>query len=511
MHVLKAYLFLVSMIMLTACGASVPGAVEVDIDNPQFPASRPEAVNDLEESVVYVTLGEDILRPVPMDEGHLPTDVIGPYELRNETVSAALQLILADFEVPLAFETDDAMTRTVTVSNLKGPADKVVDRICSLADLYCDFEDGMLVVKQTQTFFVSLPPIGEDAYDDFKAGLDAVTGGDAIIDRTTRALVYDATHRTNRRAIEYFNRLRGNTALIIYETQIWEVILENNNNAGVDWTEFSETIGNFDLDLISNRNLDIPDSVGFGAQYSVGSLAFDAVAQFLATQGAVKTISQPQITVLSGSDASIRSGTTQSYVSEITRSEGFDDDDDISVTTSQLETGLRLTISSAWDDSTVYGNLEIELDSLVNLENFSVGGTSIQLPEVNERLLDTRIRVRPGDALIIGGIVSERDDYRREGLGLKSPLLPTRRSTQARNSELVFMLRPKVIVFADEESPTTAPDVHPSSRIDDRRSSQDTQEAGQSVKDSPDDPIPLSDYLDQLPMDLIDPTPPSEQ
>jgi type II secretory pathway component GspD/PulD (secretin) len=270
----------------------------------------------------------------------------------------------------------------------------------------------------------------------------------------------------------------------------------------VDWEEFSETLGNFNLDLLSNRTLDIGDSIGFGAQYSAGSLEFDAVAQFLATQGAVKTISQPQITVLSGSDASIRSGTTQSYISEITRSEGFDEDDDISVTTSQLETGLRLTISSAWDDSTVYGNLEIQLDSLVNLDNRTVGGTSIQLPEVNERVLNTRIRVRPGDALIIGGIVSERDDYRREGLGLKSPLLPTFRATQARNSELVFMLRPKVIVFADKDNPASPADVGPQSRVNNG----DTPSG-----DSPDDPVPLSDYLDQLPADLIDPTtPPAE-
>ena len=37
----------------------------------------------------------------------------------------------------MAFESDAAFERTVTVANLRGPINDVVNKVCSLADLYC--------------------------------------------------------------------------------------------------------------------------------------------------------------------------------------------------------------------------------------------------------------------------------------------------------------------------------------------------------------------------------------
>src|SRR5690606_9120829 len=122
--------------------------------------------------------------------------------------------------------TEEGLNRRITVANLRGDLDKVVKRVCSLANLYCSFEDNILVVKDTQTFTVTLPPIGsgEDSsefLDDVAAGLAAILGGQApIIDTTTRTLVYTATQRTAELASRYFQRLRANTAMIVFETYI---------------------------------------------------------------------------------------------------------------------------------------------------------------------------------------------------------------------------------------------------------------------------------------------------
>lgn len=437
-------------IALAGCApANVPGALSIDVPDAAMPQERFKSVNQQQESIVYVQLDEDVLRPRKLREDSFPDDIIGPFELRSETLAAALQFVLSDYDVPLAFETDEALTRTITISGLRGSVDKVVSRMCSLADLYCSYEDEILTIKDTEMFTVALPPIAQETYDDVINGLAAITGTTPVVDNTTRSIIYTASHRTNQRAKDYFDRLRSNTALIIFETQIWEVNLSNNHQTGIDWDAFDFALGNVDVNLTRDASPTIAGAFGVGAAYTSGDLTFDGVLQFLATQGAVKTVSQPQITVLSGSEATMRIGNSRQYISEVTSNEGFTDDDNLSVETSTLETGLTINIASAWDNSTVYGNLEIELQDLINLETVDVGSTSIQLPETSERVIETRIRIRPGDALLIGGIVTERDDYDNEGPGFNNPLVSTRRSTDASNTELVYMMRPRVIIYTD--------------------------------------------------------------
>ena len=149
------------MSTVSACSdVSVPQPRNVDIPNPVAAEKRREAVNERPDSVIYLPLGEDVLVPEKMSGGRLPNEPVGPFELRGETLAGALQLILADYDVSIAFESEQGLTQQVTVANLKGPLDRVVTQVCSLADLYCSYEDGVIVVKDTQTFTVSLPPLG---------------------------------------------------------------------------------------------------------------------------------------------------------------------------------------------------------------------------------------------------------------------------------------------------------------------------------------------------------------
>ena len=438
--------------LLFGC-ADLPDQPKIDITEPEMIKERMKAVNRHKDAVIYVRLGEDVLNPQRQADNVLPDERVGPYELRRETLAAALQFILDDYDIPIAIQSDLALTRTVTVSRLQGTLEQVVDRVCGLADLYCTYEDDMLTVKETEIFTVALPPIGEEASESFLSGLDAVTGGSATLDTGTNTLVYSITHRQKRNVDKYFERLRNNTALVIYETQIWEVNLSNDNDLGIDWDLFSLQLSTFNLNFERLGELSAAGSGGIqtsGIQFISDELSFDGVVQFLETQGAVKTISQPQITVLSGSTARLRIGNSQSFISEVQSIEGFDSGDDISVQTDVIETGLDIQIGSNWSDSTVYSELSIELQDLLTLDERSVGGTTIQLPETSERTLETTVRIRPGDAMLIGGIVQERDDYSRSGpIGI-SRFFSTTRSTEASNSELVFMMRPRVVVFTDQ-------------------------------------------------------------
>lgn len=447
-------LFCLAPFLMSCAQVDVPGARNLRIPSPTVADERPEAINDQPDSVLYLPLGSDVLVPETFTGSPLPSEVIGPFELRSETLAGALQLILADYEIPMAFETEEGLTRTITVANLRGPLDRVVERVCSLADLYCAFEDGLLIIKDTQTFTVSIPPIGgdTDVISALSQGLEAITGVAPITDEATRTIIYEASNRTSKLAERYFQRVRANTALIVFEVYIWEVGLDSSNSTGIDWEKI-ESFGKF------SSGISIPGGVlGDSAPISIGlpttgDVAFggDDVFEFISSYGAVKTISQPQITVLSGAEATLRAADTTNFVSSLSRSV---DNGEVTVSTEtdSVDTGFTLTISSAWDNATIYGNIDIELQEFQGFENFDADGTTLRLPETTERELSTQIRIRPGDSLLIAGLVRESDQFDKTGPGFNAPIIPTSRGVEKTNTELVFLLKPRVIVYTSENA-----------------------------------------------------------
>lgn len=463
----RVLLCAMAALTLQSCAdADVPGARNVNVPNPTMADNRQSAINERPDAVLHLPLGDDVLVPQIGTDDPLPMEEVGPFELRGETLAGALQLILADFDVSLAFESDEGLTRKITVANLRGPLNKVVRQVCSLANLYCAYQDGLLVVKETQTFTVKIPPISQDQgfIQNIASGLAAITGTTPIVDQSTRSIVYEASQRSADLALRYFQRMRSSTALIVFETYIWEVQLKSGNATGVQW-DMIDSIGKFafNVDINGDVGADFTDPISIGLPTTQGAnggiFAPTDVFKFLSNFGAVKTISQPQITVLSGSEARLRAADTENYVSQV--AETIDNGQSTtSVTTSSVDTGFTITIGSAWDNATVYADIEISLSDVSVIEDFDFsssggGSTTVQLPRTTEREVSTQVRIRPGDSLLIAGLVREADNFSSSGPGVSmKPLFPSSRTSQAENLELVFLLRPRVIVYTSPDEQT---------------------------------------------------------
>ena len=188
--------------------------------------------------------------------------------------------------------------------------------------------------------------------------------------------------------------------------------------------------------------------------------AIDATSDlvnFLSQFGALKTISQPQLTVLSGSSAELRVADTENFVAEIVTTT-TESTSTTSVNTGSVDSGFTLNVGSSWDKSTVYADIGINLTNVTDIEDFTfsdggAGGTSttIQLPQTSERELTTQIRVRPGDSVLIAGLVRENDNFNSRGPGFMEPIFPDSRTAETENLELVVLLRPRVIVYTADD------------------------------------------------------------
>jgi hypothetical protein len=401
-----------------------------------------------------------------MDKGDpLPSTLVGPFELRGETLGGALQLILDGTDIPIAFESDESSAQTVTVTNLRGPLDEVVHEVCSLANQYCAYQNGMLVVKNDQIFTVTIPPIAasdqvQQLLTNISTAVASITGSTPVTDPSTRTIVYRASQRTASMAQRYFQRLRQSTALVIFETYIWEVSLDAGNSTGIRWDEITG-LGKFNVGInlagTANAELGAPVSIGLPTTGNINFTTSDVV-QFISNYGAVKTISQPQITMLSGSSSRLRVADRQNFLSSISQTVTDGGNTTTSTTTDQVNSGFTLEIGSNWDNASVYSTINIQLTELRGIERFEASpDASVQLPNTTERELRTSVRVRPGDTLLLAGLVRESDNLDSTGPGIAEPILPTSRTAVTQNVELVFMLRPRVIVFTPEDAANDAP------------------------------------------------------
>ncbi len=450
-------LVLTSVIALTACAdAEGPKARDVNIPAPQNAEERRAAINERPDPIQYLPLGDDVLMPEADDGEPLPSTVVGPFELRSETLAGALQLVMDGTDIPVAYETSRGLENTITVTNLKGPINDVVQQNSGLADLDCTYKRGVLSVKDTQIFTVSIPPIAatdqmSTLMTNVSGAIAEITGSTPITDPSTRTIVYRATERTSEVAQRYFQRLRQNTALIVFETYIWEVSLTAGNSAGINWQYFDK-IGkfNFGLNAVGSPTADLgtPISIGLPTTGAVNLTTGD-VLKFISSYGAVKTVSQPQLTVLAGSEARLRVADTQNYLASISRTVTDGGNETTSTTTDSVDSGFTLVIGSNWDNATVYGNINILLQEVRRIDELAAGtDATVQLPVTSERELQTQVRIRPGDSLLIAGLVRERDNLDTRGPGMSEPIVPTDRTAQTDNTELVFLLRPRVVVYS---------------------------------------------------------------
>jgi len=453
-------------LVLSGCADAVgPDSRAANVPAPKAADTREKGVNENGEPVIYLPLGRDVLVPQQGAKSDaLPDTIVGPFELRGETLAGALQLIMDGVDVPVAFESENSLTQTITVTNLKGPLSEVVDDVCALANMYCSYKGGVLSVKDREIFTVTIPPIvakGDIAalLTNIAAAIGSITGETPITDPSTRTIVYRASQRTAEMANRYFQRLRSNTAMIVYETYIWEVALDSGNSTGIKWSLFDK-IGRFRFGVnfagATDANMGTPISIGLPTTGNTNFTSGD-VLQFISSYGAVKTISQPQVSVLSGSEAKLRVADKQNYVASVTKtaSTTAGGADSFSTTTASADTGFTLTIGSNWDNSTVYGTIDILLQEVRQIDTFEAGtDATVQLPQTTERELNTSVRVRPGDTLLIAGLVRENDKFSKEGLGLAKPYIPTSRTVSSGNTELVFLMRPRVIVFTSPDATT---------------------------------------------------------
>jgi len=475
--------FALLAVALTGCGGwDVPAAKRGLARMPQLPevpAAEETVRGEDDPAVVTLKVGSSLKEKHLGRTDSLPASIIIPTtNLQNVPVTAALEAVLAGTDISLAYQGSDLDARMVTLRNLSGPLPKVVQRICSAARIFCVAREGSLELKERESFVIELPPIeravtkgtgSSGAANTIVDAISQLAGGKASADEAGGNLIYTTDVEGQERVSKYLEQLRNGRPLVVIQMYIWEVSLDSQAAAGINWKDLTipQIGGNLDkvaLNSTSEALSAVTGGVSMGAVLS-GKISAQLVANFLSTQGAVQTLSNPQLTFVSGSSAEFRVGGTRSYVSSVGQLTNTTTPSSTSaagstagvgtntVSTDKIETGLKINVNGSYESGVIFSTMSVAITDLIKIDSVNTGATTLQLPETTNRDFSTVLRMRPGDNVVLAGMTSSRDDMARDRLNV--PLLdgmPLQKSDTAQNRELVVLMKPSIVFFAEEKS-----------------------------------------------------------
>lgn len=212
---------------------------------------------------------------------------------------------------------------------------------------------------------------------------------------------------------------------VIIDAQILEVALSDGFNLGIDWNFVQRRVHD---GRGYTYGLGVSPDTGLGTRGTPGSALsaivlgdptlttvsntvdtiFQATVNALQTFGGVKVVSNPHVRTRHGMPALVTSGTTKNYVKEITRETSTDSDVvNVSTTTASAFEGVMLgVIPFITNDDSI--DLQVfPITSKVDLSNGMtfVDGSGVTLPVVDVRNINTNVRTRSGDTVILGGLI----------------------------------------------------------------------------------------------------------
>jgi type II secretory pathway component GspD/PulD (secretin) len=178
----------------------------------------------------------------------------------------------------------------------------------------------------------------------------------------------------------------------------------------------------------------------------------------LENEGITNLISKPQIATLNGHSATITIGTTQYYYLQKSTVVPGSNSNVVETSQNEQKVDINMTLSvTPW----VTSNDEVTMDIAPSFDVPGASSNSSLPPVVNRRSLNSKVRVKSGEMIILGGLIKAEVDKTTDKVPFLGsiPILGwffSTKSTEIKKTQLMIYLVPHVY-YGSERSidPTT--------------------------------------------------------
>lgn len=228
-------------------------------------------------------------------------------------------------------------------------------------------------------------------------------------------------------------------AQIMIEAKVVDISDIGAGELGIEWGD--KTTGLTSTAFGENKSVgDNALSIG---RFSRSPFQLNATLRGLITSGKAKVLANPNVLALDGKPASAFIGDEVKYVIQITSNTTG-----TTVITETAKVGVQLhTISRINSDGFITMNLHPEVSVITRWITTSA---DIALPEIARRYIDSTVRVKDGETIVIGGLIKDEEIKNMSGVPfLKDlPILGQffkSKSTRTTHSEIMMFITPRVL------------------------------------------------------------------
>ncbi len=159
------------------------------------------------------------------------------------------------------------------------------------------------------------------------------------------------------------------------------------------------------------------DQTGSGTTASGVKLVIDA----LQDQGEVEVIPQPRAVILINQIAVIQVGTTKSFLDHSTIST-TQTGTVTSISTSQVQEGVTMRLMGNIVDDQVYLSVSPVVTTIDQIRSVTSGTTTLEAPQTTTKSINTLVKVKQGETLAIGGLMTSVKQDVEKGIPLLSSI-----------------------------------------------------------------------------------------
>lgn len=280
---------------------------------------------------------------------------------------------------------------------------------------------------------------------------ETTLGSSIAVNRLAGTVMVTANMQALRRVEEYLSAVKKiMNRQVLIEAKIIEVNLNEAFKFGIDWSYVSR-----DVNVSTSGFTNVISASSPYFRLAITDNHFSPILKALEQQGNVRILSNPRINVMNGQTALLTVGQNQSFISKVetttTTAAGSAPITTFTVETSSVLSGMMIGMLPTINEQ---GEISITVtpitSNLVSLKEQVVGESSISLPVVDLRELSTTVKVRDGQMIILGGLISKKESLNDDqvpvlgnipGLGI---FFKSRDKQEVRN-ELVICLQPVLV------------------------------------------------------------------
>ena len=265
-----------------------------------------------------------------------------------------------------------------------------------------------------------------------------------VAEKTSNMLLISASPRYFATVQQMIEEMDEPPPQVLIQVLLAEVTLDNSNELGVDWNLLTKAAPNATLNTGTNFG-EKTNIGGSGFSFSVTGGDLSMFLRALQGQGRLEVLSRPQVLASDNQQATVNVGQQVPFVSNSRVS----DTGAVFNTIEYQDVGISLDVTPTINPD---GFVKMKIHPAIK----SVSTSSVQISEnvnaviINNRETQTTVTVQDGHTIVIGGLITTRDENREDKVPLLGdiPWLGTlfKKSTVTKErTELLIIMTPQVI------------------------------------------------------------------